>query len=286
MKQAVLITAYKNPGHLLRIVEQFDESFHFYIHIDKKSQLNSTELMRLKSNKKIRYFSRHYTTNWGGTAHLRSILHLMKKALQDNEADYLHLISGLDFPIKSPAYFRDFLTRHNGNEFIEVFPMPATVWENGGMDRLKYFHLNDWLDAKGKRSGWLHKVLNLQKKLNLSRNLDFKGMALYGGSTWWSLSKACCRHVDAFLNANPWFLKKFNHTFCAEEMLFQTIIMNSPFKNATTNSNLRHIVWEFRHGNIPAVLDERDLETIKNSAHLFARRFDYPHSETLLKHLA
>lgn len=286
LKQAVLITAYKNPDHLLRIVEQFDESFRFYIHLDKKSRLATDDLRRLKNDSKIHYLSRHYTTNWGGTAHLHCILHLMKKALQDNESEYLHLISGHDFPIKSPAYFKDFLNRHNGTQFIEVFPMPAQVWENGGLDRLKYFHLNDWFDAKGKRAMVLKKFLNLQKKLRLSRNIDFKGMALYGGSTWWSLSKACCRHVEEFLNDNSWFLKKFNHTFCAEEILFQTIIMNSPFKNAITNSNLRHIVWEFRHGNIPAVLDERDLETIKNSADLFARRFDYPHSEPLLKHLA
>ncbi len=285
MKQAILITAYKNIPHLLRIINHFDENFSFYIHIDKKNQLTQQEIQTLNQHPKIAGFSQAFITHWGSTAHLHSILHLIQKAIQAPEIEYLHLISGHDYPIQSTSYFQKFMQQNKGREFIEYFPLPTHVWENGGLDRLKYFHLHNLINAKGKFGHWIHRFIKLQKKLRFSRNLDFKGMALHGGSTWWSISRQAATYTLNFLKQNPWFLKKFRYSFCAEEMLIQTILLNSPFKHKIQNNNLRYIVWEFRNGNIPAVLDESDLESIQKSNHLFARRFDYPASEKLLEKL-
>lgn len=285
IKQAVLITAYKNIPHLLRIMDHFDDTFRFYIHIDKKSRLSHKEIQSLQEHPKMADFSQTYTTHWGGRAHFLSILHLMKKAVQEPGIEYLHLISGHDYPIQNAAYFQQFMQQNQGMEFMEYFPLPADVWENGGLDRLKYFHLYDLINAKGKYGPWIHRFIKLQKKLGFSRKLAFKNMVLHGGSTWWSLSKPAVAYILNFLEENPWFLKKFKHSFCAEEIAIQTLLLNSPFKNKIQNNNLRFIVWEFRNGNIPAVLDETDLKNIQASKQLFARRFDYPSSEKLLNKL-
>lgn len=286
MKQAVLITAYKNIPHLLRIMDHFDENFRFYIHVDKNSQLSQEEIRYLSQHSKTGAFSQSFKTRWGGSAHLHSILHLMQKAAQEPEIEYVHLISGHDFPIKSAAYFREFIQKNQGAEFMEYFPLPTDKWENGGLDRLKYFHVHDLINAKGKYGPWIHRFIAVQKKLGISRNLDFKDMVLHGGSTWWSLSRQAVSYILNFLKENPWFLKKFRFSFCAEEIVIQTVLLNSPFKSKIQNSNLRLIVWEYRNGNIPAVLDESDLEKIHASNHLFARRFEYPVSEALLKKIA
>jgi core-2/I-Branching enzyme len=125
----------------------------------------------------------------------------------------------------------------------------------------------------------------LQKKVGFTRKIKKSFPKLYGGATWWSLTTACCNYVLDYIKANPSFLKGFNYTFCAEELFFQTIILNSPFKDKVVNNNMRLIIWEMRNGNIPANLDESDLETILKSDKLFARRFEYPVSKPLLEQL-
>src|ERR1700761_7376347 len=99
MKQAILITAYKNIHHLNEIINCFDSDFSFYIHIDKKSNLSTDEENELEKIKKTAFVSRSYKTNWGGMNHLNSILLLLKEALKNKDTTYFHLISGHDFPL-------------------------------------------------------------------------------------------------------------------------------------------------------------------------------------------
>lgn len=285
MNQAILITAYKNINHLSEIINHFDDNFSFYIHIDKKSTISENDLQSLKNQNKRVFISRDFVTNWGGVNHLKCSLLLMNEALKDKNIDYLHLISGHDFPLKSSAYFNTFLNENKGKQFLEFFSLPTKIWANGGLDRLQYYNLYDSINAKGKYGWLIHKLIAYQKKLGIKRNLNFENQQLHGGSTWWTLSKDCCSYISDFLKQNPLYLKRFNYTFCAEELFFQTVILNSPFKEQAVNDNLRHIVWEFKNGNVPANLDETDFSDLKKSAHLFARRFEYPVSEGVLKML-
>src|SRR4051812_18654329 len=103
MKQAILITAYKNINQLVDIVNYFPNNFQFYIHIDKKSKLDLTPIKRIQ-DKNI-YISNEYVINWGGLNHLKAILLLASEALKNNENSFFHLITGEDYPVKSVAYF-------------------------------------------------------------------------------------------------------------------------------------------------------------------------------------
>ncbi len=285
MTQAFLITAYKNIHHLKSIIGNFDENDNFFIHIDKKSIVSKEEISELEKCTKNIFISRAYKTNWGGINHLNCTLLLLKEALKNNKIEYIHLISGHDYPIKSSNHFSEFLNKNKGKQFMEHFSLPAKVWENGGMDRLQYYNLYDFIDAKGKYQKIIHNFIKIQKKVGFKRRLNFGNTSLHGGSTWWTLNYACCNYVLNFLKENPNFLNKFKYTFCAEELFFQTIILNSPFKNDVVNDNLRYIDWEFRNGNIPAVLDESDFLKLIESKHLFARRFEYPTSISLINKL-
>jgi hypothetical protein len=40
MRQAILITAYKNEKQIYDIINYFGKDFEFYIHVDKKSSMN------------------------------------------------------------------------------------------------------------------------------------------------------------------------------------------------------------------------------------------------------
>jgi len=286
MKQAVLISAYKNVNHIYEVIDFFNDDFTFYIHIDKKSKLPEAEVQGLKENKRVALVSRDYTTNWGGLNMLKSIILLIKEALKDTKIEYIHLISGGDFPIKPHNYFIQYFSQNRGKEFIEVSPMPRIQWANGGMNRLHHYNLHNLFDPK---AYWGSRIirysLRFQKFFRIKRKISNRLPKLYGGSTWWSLSNNSLKYVIEYSEKNPELFKRMRYTFCSEEIYFQTVLMTSPYAGNVTNDSLRYILWDYKHNTIPGILDEVDYPTLKESAALFARKFDYPQSARLLERL-
>lgn len=281
--QAILITAYKNIEHLEEIVDFFGEGFNIYIHIDKKSKIAHQSIDKLLKNKNIASISQRYKINWGGLNHLLAILDLAEQAFANDRNEYFHLITGHDFPIKSKNYFSDFFNRNKHSNYMEYHKLPYADWPEGGMDRLSRYNLYDLIDGRtGSKEILLKRFSKLQKLLGIKRRLSNNFPDQYGGSTYWSLNREALEYTFYFMKNNPEYLKRFKYTFCAEEIFFQTILLNSPLKDKIINNNLRFIVWENRNGNFPANLDNTDYNDIKKSEALFARKFEYPASIGLL----
>jgi len=93
------------------------------------------------------------------------------------------------------------------------------------------------------------------------------------------------KYAVNYADENPKFMKSLENTFAAEEIYFQTVLMQSPFQNDLVNDNLFYIDWEFRNGNSPANLDISDLEKLKASEKLFARKIQAPISDNLKREL-
>ncbi|WP_295841612.1 beta-1,6-N-acetylglucosaminyltransferase [uncultured Apibacter sp.] len=103
MKQAILIIGYKSIDNIMRIIDYFDDNFQFYIHIDKKSNTDLTPLYTIK-NKTINIY-KEYKVYWSGVSIIKVSLFLVKKALEDKNNIYFHLISNQDFPNKPVTHF-------------------------------------------------------------------------------------------------------------------------------------------------------------------------------------
>lgn len=281
--QAILITAYKNIQHLEEIASFFGNDYNIYIHIDKKSTIDLHQIESLSSKKNVKYISRQYKINWGGFNHLLAILDITRKAYLDKENKYFHLITGHDFPIKPLSDFDRFYRQNSDRDFLEYHSLPYDAWPENGLDRLSRYNLYDLIDG---RTGWkeivIKRISKIQKLLHIRRRFPKNFPMQYGGSTYWSLKRESMKYIFAYMENNPWYLKRFKYTFCAEEIFFQTILINSPLKENIVNNNMRFIVWENRNGNFPANLDMSDYDLIKHSDALFARKFEYPASELLL----
>ncbi len=272
--------------HIKKIIDFFNDDYIFYIHIDKKIKLPEPELLEIERDGKVAFFSRKYKTNWGGRNTLRSILMLSDEVLKNPEIECIHLISGGDFPAKSSKNITDYLKDNKGKEFLENFSMPSANWAEGGMGRLLYYNLYDLFNAKtnwGNRT--IQLALKIQRRLKYTRKISKKLPALFGGSTWWTLSRNCLQYVVDYTRKNPMLLKRLKFSFCSEEIYFQTVIMNSPFAINVINGNLRYIKWEYKHNSMPAILDEEDYNDIGKSDRFFARKIEYPYSEKLVNEL-
>lgn len=164
---------------------------------------------------------------------------------------------------------------------MDIFPLPRKDgWWHGGLMIYQHKTLASFGDI---RYGWLkrlNKILYYVQRLGFHRRSPV--FPLYGGSVYCSLH----RDFIDYLLTNDFaseFLKKLNHTTCSEEIYFQTIIMNSPFKESVIANQLRYIDWSVPNG--PKFLDVNDFEKIMLSNTLFCRKIDSQISKELIKKL-
>jgi hypothetical protein len=78
------------------------------------------------------------------------------------------------------------------------------------------------------------------------------------------------------------------NTFCAEEIVPQSVLCNSSLMDdgLVLNFNLRYLNWNSKHGEVPAILDADDYQSILQGKYLFARKFDSRYSNELQLPLA
>ena len=269
MKQALLITAYKDAEQLEELIRFFPSaSFSIYVHVDRKSRM---DLSQLERQGPVELLSRKYTVNWGGRNHLMAILHLMQEALKDPANGYFHLISGQDFPLKPVSFFQQELD--TTKNYMQYISYPVSYLTNGARDWFEQYHLNDLLDGKRYRK-WMLRFLNLQRKTGFKRVLPAFLPQFFYGSTYWSLNRQAVQHVMDYTNEHPAFINRMKFTFCSEELYISSVLMNSKLADTVVNDNLRYIDWESYKSGSPRILDASDFEKVIQSGKLFARKFD------------
>jgi hypothetical protein len=160
---------------------------------------------------------------------------------------------------------------------LSYFELPAKCWENenGGMDRIEYYQPYEIFDYKKNIGKIIIKIfVKIQMMFKIKRKIQFDiSGKLYGGSTYWSLTRDSLQYVINFTDNNKKLEKSMGFTFCLEEIYFQTILMNSEYSNNIINDNLRYIDWDSGRGGYPAFLDYTDYDKIKSSNKIFARKF-------------
>ena len=277
MRQAILITAYKDICHLERLIRYFDSDFEVFIHIDKKC---SEDYGFLSQMSHVHLLNR-YRIAWGDVNHLKAILLLMHESYQHDDLEYFHLITGSDYPIPPLSAFKDFCEQHRGDNYVEHFPLPHSDWgKEGGMDRIRYYWIQPSYRVKHGR--FIYKTIQLQRMLGIDRGFRFFDGNLYGGGTYWSVSREAVGKALEYLYRNPDYLRRFRMTSIAEEVCLPSLWagIGMPMHN----DYKRYIDWGPDGGN-PQVLTEKDYDNIVNSDALFARKMASGASDKLIEML-
>ena len=149
-----------------------------------------------------------------------------------------------------------------------------TYWadSNGGLDRVQYF----WLSGNLRRfTRYIH---FLQNRTGMRRSI--KRMKLYGGCTWFILSRECLSWIMNYLRNNPRYLRRYRLTYCADEIALHTVFMSSPYASdryaysGLPTDALRYINWD-DGPEYPRTLRIEDANRLLlNQDNLFARKFD------------
>lgn len=277
MRQAILITAYRDMPQLLRLVEWFDDDFELFIHIDSKCQEDCSSL---EQHKHIHIY-RNYKIKWGDYRHLLAIILLMKESYKQADLEYFHLITGSDYPIPPLAEFKNFCEEHRHENFVEHFPLPHDDWGvEGGLNRIQYYWLQPSYRVKHGRL--VEKSIKWQRRLGIRRRFRYFDGKIYGGGTYWSVSREAVGKALEYLYEHPDYLRRFRMTSIAEEICLPALWagIGMPMQN----DYKRYIDWGADGGN-PQVLTEKDYDNIVSSGALFARKMASGASDKLIKML-
>ncbi len=277
MRQGILITAYRDIPQLLRLVEWFDDDFELFIHIDSKCQ---EDCSALDYREHIHLF-REYRIKWGDYRHLLAILLLMEESYKHADLEYFHLITGSDYPCMSKEAFKRFCEEHRRNNYLEHFPLPHNDWgTEGGLNRIKYY----WVQPsyRVKQGRLIEKIIKWQRRLGVNRRFNYFGGNLFGGGTYWSVSREAIKVVLDYIEAHPSYLRRFRMTSIAEEICLPTLWCNGGIP--LINNYMRYIDWGPDGAN-PQVLTEKNYDKIVSSGALFARKMASGTSDKLIERL-
>jgi core-2/I-Branching enzyme len=238
--------------------------FDFYIHVDKKIDIRP--YLFLANIQQVYLIHNRVEVVWGGYATVETTLQCTKEILATGrEYDYIHLMSGQDYPIKSAAYIHDFFARRQGQEFMEFEPFDT--WSAiDPWSRIRQYHFTNY-NFPGRYL--LQRIMNKLLPVRVPPvELDF-----FGSSMFWALSPASLRFVIDFLESNPRLQRFMRLSWGTDEFLIQTLVMNSPFKHRVLNDNLLYLDWELGSSH-PNIITSRHFQALASSDKLFTRKLD------------
>lgn len=261
---AHLILVHSKPVQLRRLVNKLmykDDAV--FIHVDLKADLSDFEnaLVNLKN---IYFIQRRVDIKWGGYEMVEATVNGFKEIIASGlNIDYVNLLSGQDYPLKSMSVLNQFLSNNPGKAFMQCLDI-ETEWTEA-LFRIKEFTFNNWKFPGHYR---------LQQLINFflpDRKMP-EGMVAVGRSQWFTISLKHVIFIVNRLELNPKLVRFFKLTWAPDEFVFQTLLFNSSFKKDIVRDNLRYIDWSEGKEN-PKLLSVNDFEKLMNSGSYFARKF-------------
>ncbi len=282
MNIAYIISAYKLPEQLIRLVHRLQgDGASFFIHVDKKTP---DELYRPAYRELSRFdnvfFLRSHVCHWGDFGHVEATLKGIDRLFATHRLfDYVILLTGQDYPIKSNDDIARYLSDHNEAIFMGYFALPYSGWPNGGLDRLqrRHFHIAGKTIALPIKRQFANGPIRMGVKcLNavLPERSIPGGLKPFCGLSYWMLPRSCIVYVRDFIKRNPGYVRFFRRVLIPDELFFHTIVLNSEFKHQVTGESMRLTEWASPDAGGPRVLRKHDYDMLRRSPCLFARKFD------------
>ncbi len=263
MRVAHLIVTYTDPIQTERMIRRMQHpDFDFYIHLDAKFPIESHLFLTQMPN--VFLIKDRIDVHWAGFSTIQAILNSGKEILDSGKKyDFVSLMSGQDYPIKTPAEILAFYEARKGKLLLKYKAFEGE-WEEG-MLRVNRYHMSDF---KFRGQYAIERLLN---KLFPKRRMP-EGIKFYGSSMFWAISMEALRYVQETMEYNQTMKRFFKFSWAADEFLFQTVILNSHFADQVVNENCHY----YKHPPMtpnPKTFTLEDFNDIMASDRIFARKF-------------
>ena len=251
--------------------------------------LNKAEIASWVHHSNI-YFAKRGDIKWGHISLTMCEVELVELATKTGNYHYYHMLSGVDFPIKSQDYIHSHL--ENENSLFISYHKDGEYGDNYMYKVQYYFPLMRFVgrgyhDGPGKKKAFLRwlttqewKNIDRQRARGVDRTKKYPGITFYKGDNWFSIPDDFAR----YLVANKRRIKKmFAMTNGPDEFVMQTMALNSQFKERVKNESLRDIDWN--RGN-PYEYKLEDYNELIEKKEFFARKISYVNEPLLVNKLS
>ena len=296
MNIAYLISAHTDAPQLARLVGALHEDAHYFIHIDRKSDIKPFTSLLKGDN--IHFLEKRYDVRWGTIIEVYYQMQLLAEAVAHPvHFDHIFFLSGMDYPLWSPQRITSWLEEHKGKEILQGLRMDApevTAEQNRLYRTARPFYPT--LSAK-----WAQRMSILGRKVreklgihkSLTFNVDGQPWHLYKGSAWWCISEELARHILNVFNGKKEVEHYFINSFGQAETLIQTIAFNSPewdgkcMLTEGTYPGLAALtpLHFIDYNPVIKIMDETDLPRLRESGKMFCRKVVSNKSDKLVKML-
>ena len=271
-RHAYLIIAHNNFYTLSLLLKMLDDERNdLYLHIDSRAADAPFEKLKLCVSHSRLEFVKRIAVKWGHSSQVDCELILLEAAMKHCPYDFVHLISGVDLPIKSKEYIFDFFDNHKNTQFLQVGNA------SNHLQRVNKYHFSIGIKNKLLKMAASNIEEILNGKIGVNRLKKYGDMKIVKTSNWFSVTGDCAEYILR----NKKFIKKFTRfTCCADEMFLGTVIWNSPFLSQVYDTepswdgHMRYIDRIRNVGSSPHTFTLRDKQSIDESEMLFARKFD------------
>jgi hypothetical protein len=277
MRTAHLIIAHKSPEQIERMIRRLQHpDFDFYIHLDKKVNIELFANIKLLEN--VYFIKNRVDARWGCYNLSKAILvSVVEICNSGREYNFINHISGQDYPLKPVEYLVEFFKSNSGKEFITHRDI-VHDWKEAQMRYNRFHFINFRINGKIIVGS---EMLAKAARLILGKRKTPYNLHPYGGSAFWMLSPEVALFAANKVLNNKRIKRFFTYTWGSDEFVFQTIILNSVYKDRVINENYRYIDWEGAKEH-PKTLKVEDFDKIRQSSMLFARKFDVDQDEKIL----
>jgi len=276
MRLAHLVLAHTNPRQLNRLIGRLTcADADFYIHVDLKTDIRPFLLLG-KGATNVHFVKERVSINWAGYSMVRATLNGLNTILASGKTyDYINLLSGQDYPLKSTEEIHRFLAENPGKVFMNTLSVEKE-WQEA-IPRITQYHMQD-AHFPGK-----HMALRVINTL-IPRKKVPHALTPVGRSQWFTIPPACAAYITDYMDQHHELERFFKKCWAPDEMIFQTILYGSSYKKNMINDNLVYVDWSNGEAS-PKVLTIADAEKLDQSSKLFARKFNPEIDTEILDHL-
>ncbi|HEV3414251.1 MAG TPA: beta-1,6-N-acetylglucosaminyltransferase, partial [Puia sp.] len=273
MKIAHLILTHKNPAQLERLLTSLDHpNFDFYIHLDRKTPIQPFEYLASRPNTTL--LQNRAAVYWADFGTIQATLNGFHEIPID-KYDYINVISGQDFPLKTADYIHTYIAQRKGSEFITCESIEGP-WKQAAR-RVQTYSLINWRFPGRFR---LEKLINFI--LPTPRKFPIPDHRIVGRANWFTLTPDAIRYSLGYLDQHPELIRFYKLVWGADEFIFSTILYNSPFR-AKIVDNLVYVDWPENHHGHPSILQAGHLPALQATDKLFGRKFDMNIDSTIFQ---
>jgi hypothetical protein len=263
MKIAHLILTHKNPAQLERMIRALDHpGFDLYLHIDARTDIRPW--LRLAERSNVFMVSPRTPVYWAGYGTIQATINGFRHILSKGGYDYINVISGQDFPLRSATVIYEYIRERKGKEFITCESIDGE-WSIAA-PRVRKYHLINW------RIPGKYRLEKLVNRFLPPRKFPFDHQ-IVGRANWFTLTTAAVSFSLDFLDRHPELIRYYKYCWGADEFIFSTILYNSAFRDRIVN-NLIYVDWTGQTQGHPRILRAGDLPAMLASGKLFARKMD------------